>query len=182
MVRPKDKILKQPAVGPVNHIPCDSCGASCNTRGDTEKLLKAQVWSIEDLHVALPPLRWLEREIREAMEQPSLNKDVGRYNLPFEVASQGGQHRGPTTNPDPCYQGPNAIWSFFRVIKSPVGDESFKVSFRYFYPEFTSLKVTLDITWIDESTPKHYYYYYYYYHHHHHHHYHHHYYYYCKKY
>ena len=60
--------------------PCDLCDASCNTRGDTEKLLIAQVWSIEDL--ASQPPRWLEREISEAMEQPSLNKDGGRYNLP----------------------------------------------------------------------------------------------------
>ena len=42
LARQKDKILKEQVVGPVYHIPCDSCDASYI--GKTEKLLKALFW------------------------------------------------------------------------------------------------------------------------------------------
>ena len=78
------------------------------------------------------------------MEQPSLNKDGGHYNFPSiwnnvsRSRAMQGAAQGQTTKQDPCQQVPNAIWSFLRVIRSPVADESFQLNFHYFYPEFTS--------------------------------------------
>ena len=53
LVRPKDKILKERVVGPVYHIPRDSCYASYI--GKTEILLKARFWSINFKDPAPPP-------------------------------------------------------------------------------------------------------------------------------
>ena len=45
LVRPKDEILKELQVGPVYHIPCDSCDASYMYIGETERTFEA--WFFE---------------------------------------------------------------------------------------------------------------------------------------
>ena len=95
-------------MGPVYHIPCDSCNASYI--GEIEKSLNARflehrrpsstTWKvsrhilidnpehqvdIDGVKILAVEQRWFERGVREAlhirMEQPSLNKDGGCYNL-----------------------------------------------------------------------------------------------------
>ena len=42
LARRKDKILKEGVVGPVYHIPCDSCDATYIHVGERERSLKAR--------------------------------------------------------------------------------------------------------------------------------------------
>ena len=93
-----------------------------------------------------------------ALSHPLLvsgNSEVFNIMLLLNLSTLDKNKENLLQIPDPCQQDPNAIWSFVRVIRSPVGDEIFLVSFRYFYPEFTSLRIIiLDITWIDKSAQK----------------------------
>ncbi len=94
LVWPKDKILNEQVVGPVYHIPCDTCESSYI--GETERSLKSRFKDIEDHQVDIERVKilavepgWFEWGVREAIyirtEQPSLNKDGGHYNLPTGI-------------------------------------------------------------------------------------------------
>ena len=109
LVRPKDKVEKDKIVGPVYHIACSECDASYI--GETERSLKARFQEhrrpssttsevSRHIHVDQPEHsvdmdktrilavepRWFERGVKEAiyirLNNPTLNKDGGRYNLP----------------------------------------------------------------------------------------------------
>ncbi len=109
LVRPKDPLPKERICGPVYHIPCTGCDAAYI--GETERSLKARYLEhrrpssvtsevskhihgdAPDHHVDLETVNilttdpgWFPHGVKEAIHirvnQPSLNKDGGRYNLP----------------------------------------------------------------------------------------------------
>ena len=109
LVKPKDKTPKEQVCGPVYQIKCNDCSDSYI--GETERSLKARFMEhrrpscsssevSKHLHqdqpghnidlkqtkvLAVEP-KWFERGVKEAIhiriEEPSLNKDGGRYCLP----------------------------------------------------------------------------------------------------
>ena len=109
LVRPKDPTDKENICGPIYQIKCDHCEPSYI--GETERSLRSRFLehrrpssttsevsqhihnaqpehsiSIDNANVLATDSRWLERGIKEAIyirvNQPTLNKDGGRYNLP----------------------------------------------------------------------------------------------------
>ena len=156
LVRLKDKILKEHLVGPLWHIPCDSCDVPYT--GKTERSSKArflehrrpssttsevsphihtdkpeQKVDINGVKILAVEPRWFERDSLNEV----LRGDPHQHGATFPEQMWGCYNlpsiRGLTTNLDPSLPIPNAILSFARVNKSPVGDESSLVIFRNFF-------------------------------------------------
>ena len=109
LVRPKDKVEKDKIVGPVYHIACAECEASCI--GETERSLRARFQEhrrpssttsevsrhihvdqpdhsidIEKTRILAVEPRWFEHGVKETIyirnNSPTLNREAGRYLLP----------------------------------------------------------------------------------------------------
>ncbi len=109
LVRPKDKLPNERVMDPVYHIQCEDCPASY--AGETERSLKSRFQEhrrpctatsevfrhinhehpehgidMDNAKILEVEPKWFERPVQEAIHirtsQPSLNSDVGRYNLP----------------------------------------------------------------------------------------------------
>ena len=127
---PKDKVIKERVVCPIYHISCDSCDDSYIE--ETQRSLKARFSehkrpssvnlevskhincdypdhriALDNVRILEVELKWFERGVRESIQirinSPTLNKDMGRYNLlPVwnnilkKLGRRGGQ--GPRTS------------------------------------------------------------------------------------
>ena len=109
LVWPNDQVIKKKVVCPVYHISCDNCNDSYI--GETGRSLKARFMehrrpssvnsevskhincdqpdhsiSLDNVRILEVEPKWFERGVREAIQMwinnPMLNKDAGRYNLP----------------------------------------------------------------------------------------------------
>ena len=156
LVRPKDTVSKEKVCAPVYHIPCDSCEAAYI--GETERSLKARFSEhrrpssvtsevskhiltecpdhnvdLKSVQILTTEPRWFERGVKESIyirvNNPSLNKDGGRYLLPSVWTNLLRDRVGKARPPAPPrsdstqHQLPEATST---VIRTPAGVETFR--------------------------------------------------------